>query len=153
MNAVVGTLLIVVAALGFAVVMLVSRRPNPAAWSQHTLTHEIASISIVSLGGFGVAFVIQSISDLQQKPLTATHVITIALMLAVFAAVWVRLKVRKTLAEYARQMESASSASAKESQLESAGNVLPLSAGIAAAPEDPGAPPRPRTPRWRKKAA
>jgi hypothetical protein len=94
MNAVVGTLLIALVVLGFTVMVLATRKPNPPAWSSYTLVHEFVAICCVSMGSFGIALVVESMVLLKQQPLNAMHVILIALVLVVFAAAWKRLRVR-----------------------------------------------------------
>jgi len=154
MNAVVGTLLIALVVLGLTVMVLATRKPSPPAWSSYALIHEFVAIGGVSMGGVGIALVVQSVILVKQQPLTAMHVILIAMILVGFAAVWKRLRVRTTLAEYARQKQSATRASEPVSRpgfvLKTAG-ALPGSE--AAAPEDPNSPTRPRTPNLPKKAA
>jgi len=154
MYAVVGTLFLALGVLVFSIVMLASRKPNPPAWTTYTLTHEVVAIGSVSLGGFGIAFVAESAASLKQQPLTTIHFMLIASILVVFAFVWMRLKVRKTLAEYAKQTEGASRASGTTSRPAFAGEIVatPSQPG-ASTPEGPSSPTRPRTPRWRKKAA
>jgi hypothetical protein len=152
MYAVVGTLLIAVAVLGFTVVMLASRKPNPAAWAQNTLTHQAVTIGSVFVGGSGIGSVIQSIGLLKEQPLTATQMILLASILVVFAFVWSRLKVRATLAEYERQTESATQRSASALPRGVATDIPGTSPG-APTPEDPSSPTRPRTPHVPKKAA
>lgn len=156
MYAVVGTLLTALAVLGFTIVVLATRKPNPPAWVGYTLTHEFVAIGTVSLGSFGIALVVQSIALLIKQPLTATatDVIFIALILVAFTFAWMRLRVRATLAEYARQKENATQASEPVPRP----GLVPDSAGTSpgsgtATPEDPDSPTRPRTPRWSKKAA
>jgi len=154
MYAVVGTLFLALAVLLFAIVMLASRKPNPSAWTTYTLTHEVVAIGTVSLGGFGTAFVGQSAASLKEQPLTAIHWILIASILAVSTFVWMRLKVRKTLAEYARQTQGAARASEAAPRPAFAPGIAAtsLQSGTSA-PEGPSTPTRPRTPRWPKKAA
>ena len=151
MYAVVGTLFVALAVLGFTVLMLASRKPSPPAWTSYTLTHEIVAIGTVSLGGVGIALVIQSIGLFIQQPPTALHVILVASILLVFVVVWRRLRVRATLAEYARQTKGAT-----PSEPASRPALVPDVAGpspVTNTPEDPSTPTRPRTPRLPKKAA
>ena len=154
MYAVAGTLFLVLAVLGFAVVLLVSRRPNPPAWITHTLTQEIVSISVVSLIGFGTAFAFQTIGAIKEEPLTMMQLALIALILIAFAFVWRRLKVGATLAEYERQTGIAMQPAVDGSGTGHVSVIDAMSPSVgAAAPEDPGSPTRPRTPHLRKKAA
>jgi hypothetical protein len=154
MNAVVGTLLIALVVLGFTVMVLATRKPNPPAWSSYTLVHEFVAICCVSMGSFGIALVVESMVLLKQQPLNAMHVILIALVLVVFAAAWKRLRVRATLAEYASQKQSATQASEPVSRPGFVLNTAGASQGLGdAAPEDPNSPTRPRTPNLPKKAA
>jgi small-conductance mechanosensitive channel len=154
MDAVVGTLLIALVVLGFTAMVLATRKPSPPAWSSHILIHEFVAIGGVSMGGVGIALLVQSVVLLKQQPLTTMHVILIAIILVVFAAVWKGLRVRATLAEYARQKQSATQNSEPVSRpgfvLNTAGT---LPGSEAAAPEDPNSPTRPRTPNLPKKAA
>lgn len=154
MYAVVGILLIVLMVLGFTVVALATRNPRPPAWAQYTLTHEFVAIGTVPLMGTGIALVAQSIVLIEQQPLTATHVVLIASILVVFAVAWKRLRVRATLAEYARQKKSPDRSSEPVSRPGLVPGIAGMSPGSAtAAPEDPNSPTRPRTPHWPKKAA
>ena len=148
MYAVIGTFCLALAILGFTVVMLSARKPNPPAWAKHALTHEISALGSVALAGFGIGFVIQSALLFKQQPLTATQVVLVAAIVVVFIFAWARLKARKTLAEYARQTESAPRPA----------NVRPSVVGMSPAsgtsgPENPSTPTRPRTPSRPKKAA
>lgn len=154
MYVVVGTLLIALVVLGFTVAVLAARKPNPPAWNRYTLVHEFVAVAAVSGASFGTALVVNSIVGLKQNPLTVMHVILIALILVGFAVMWKRLRVGATLAQYARQKESAIQAS---SQVSRPGLVLDI-AGTAAqsetsTPHDPNSPTRPRTPSVPKKAA
>ena len=107
MYAVSGILFLALAVLGFTVMMLASRKPNPAAWTSYAIVQETSAVGIVSLAGFGTAFIVQSADLFIERTLTATQATMIVAILAVFVMVWVRLKVRKTLAEYARQSQEA----------------------------------------------
>jgi cation transport ATPase len=118
MYAVIGTLFLAISILGFAVFMLVSRKPNPPAWSGLTIVHEVAAIGIVSLAGFGASFLLQNLGALDKQPLTVTHLIVIGAIVAVFVAAWIRLKVRKTLASYVREADSATPPSRPVSPLQ-----------------------------------
>jgi len=154
MYAVVGALFLALAVLVFSIVMLASRKPNPSAWTTYTLTHEVVAIGTVSLGGFGTAFVGQSVASLKEQPLTAIHWILIASILVVFTFLWMRLKVRKTLAEYARLTEDAARAPGAVSRPAFGAAIAATSPQSGtSAPEGPSTPTRPRTPRWPKKAA
>jgi len=154
MYAVVGTLSFTLAILVFAVVMLASRKPNPSAWTTYTLTHEVVAISTVSLGGFGIAFMAQSAAYLKEQPITTIHWILIASILVVFTFVWMRLKVRKTLAEYARLTEGAARAPGAVSRPAFGAAIAATSPRSGSSePQGPSTPTRPRTPRWPKKAA
>ena len=154
MYAVVGILLIVLVVLGFTVMVLANRKPSPPAWAQYNLTHEFVPIGTVSLVSFGIALVVQSIALLKQQPLTAMHVILIVSILVVFAVAWKRLRVRATLAEYARQKESAAQSSEPVSRPGFVLGIAGTSPGSGTAtPEDPDSPTRPRTPHWPKKVA
>jgi len=154
MYAVVGTLFLALAVLGFAVMLLISRRPNPPAWIQSTLAQEIIAISTVSLVGFGFGFAFQSFELLGKQPPTTTQLILIALIVIGFLIAWMRLKVRATLANYERQasgVETAAVTAAQPGLVVDFGEASPTPG--ASAPEGPGSPTRPRTPRWPKKAA
>jgi len=107
MYAVFGILFLGLAVLGFTVMMLASRKPNPAAWTSYTIVQETSAVGIVSLAGFGAAFTIQSLDLFIDRTLTTTQAAMIVAILAAFVIVWMRLKVRKTLAEYARQSQEA----------------------------------------------
>ena len=138
MHAVIGTLCIVSAIVGLSFVMLNTRKPNPPAWAKQTVTHEVSAITGVALAGFGIGFVIQSIILFKQQPPSAIHVGLIGAILIAFIAVWVRLKIRKTLAEYEREIESAIKLVAK---------------AAPASSTHPDHPTHPRTPSRPKKAA
>jgi len=118
MYAVIGTLFLAISILGFAVFMLASRKPNPPAWTRLTVAHEVAAIGIVSLAGFGGSFLLQAFGQLDKQPFTATHLIAIGAIVAAFVVTWMRLKVRQTLAGYAREIESATPPSRPVSPLQ-----------------------------------
>jgi len=154
MHAVFGTVFVVLAVLGYSVMLLASRKPNPAAWTTYTVTHEFAAIGVVSLLGFGIAFLFQAIELIGQQPPTTTHLVVIASTLVVFTVAWKRLRVRATLAEYARQTESATHRSEPVSRPVLVPDIAGTSPGLATSvPENPSSPTPPRTPRLRKKAA
>lgn len=143
MYAVVGIACLELAALSIAVMLLTFRKPNPPKWTSYALTHEAIAIGTVAVGSFGLAFLLQAINTFTQQPPTGTHLIAIAVAFVLFVVVWRWLKVRATLAEYARQLEKSRSRT-------------PISHAASAeesAPEDPSSPTRPRTPHVPKKAA
>lgn len=154
MYVVIGTLLIALAVLGFTVAVLATRKPNPPAWNRYTLAHEFVAVAAVSLVSFGFALVAESIALLKQNALTTMDVILTALILVAFSVIWKRLRVGATLAEYARQKEGAIPVSHSAAH----SGLVPDGAGaspgsMTSMSEDPDSPTRPRTPRWRKKAA
>jgi hypothetical protein len=153
MYAVVGTSLTALTVLGFTVMVLATRKPGSPAWISYTLTHQFVVISAISLGGLGIALVVRSIALIKQQPLTVTHVILIVSILVAFFVAWKRLRVRRTLVEYARQKESLAQATEPVSRPGLVPDIAGTSSGSGTAtPEDP-TPTRPRTPRWPKKAA
>lgn len=152
MYAVLGILSIAVAVLGFTALLLIARRPEPPEWTRYTLTHEVVALSTVGLGSFGIACVIQAIDLFQKQPLTAMNVISIVSTLVVFAFVWRLLKVRATLAEYARHSTIATQSRAPRPA--SVQNIAGTPSGLETkGPEDPSSPTRPRSPNVPKKAA
>lgn len=154
MYAVVGTLCIALAVLGFTVVVLAARRPRPPAWTRYTLTHELVTMSAVALVGFGIASVVQSIGLVRQQPPTAMQVMLIASIVVVFAVAWKLLRVEATLAEYARETESATQPAEPIAQPGFVPSIAETSSGSEpTTPEDPSSPTRPRTPHLPKKAA
>jgi len=118
MNAVIGASFLAIAILGFGMFMLVSRKPNAPAWSRLTVAHEVVAVGTVSLVGFGGSFVLQTLGQLDKHPLSATNLITIGVIVAVFVVTWMRLEVRKTLAGYAREADSATPPSRPVSPLQ-----------------------------------
>lgn len=140
MYAVVGTLLTALTILGFVYMVRTVRQPHPPRWTEHTLTHEVASIGIVALGGFGIAYLVQAVMLFREQPLTAMHALLIVLILAVFTAAWMLLKVRTRPAQHAQPQTGR----------------MPDDAAASprlGTPENPNSPPQPRTPRRPKKAA
>jgi hypothetical protein len=147
MYAVVGILSVVLAVLGFTILLLIARRPTPPAWTRYTMTHEIVAVGTVALVSFGIACLIQAIDLIEKQPPTTMQIIFVVSTLVVFVLVWRQLKVRATLAEYARQ----SKVERRPASVQSIAG--PTSGSETTTPEDPSSPTRPRSPHVPKKAA
>ena len=96
MLAVLGVSLLCLAALWFAAILPIYRRPAPPRWANVPLVAELMTVGILSVGVFGLAFLVQFAltADLRHLGLVAglVDVALIVAVLAIAALLWRRLR-------------------------------------------------------------